>query len=106
MSKWNIKEFEIIEWVLKNISELSLDEKYRKNLSDVRKGPVLQLSSYTPQERSAIAASLDYFCELYTSSIKGYPNGNRTIRQIKARLELLKSAMQKAMETSDIDKQN
>ncbi len=97
MSKWTLKEIELIEWVLNNVSELSLEEKYRKSLTEVRKRPLQQLTAYTMNELLAIAASLEYFSELYTSSIKGYPSGNRTIRQIKERLDIIKSAKYKAL---------
>lgn len=97
MSKWTLKEIEIVQWVLNNISELSLEEKHRVPLNAVRKDPLQSLSSYNNRELNAVSAALGYFIDLYTVSIKGYPSGNRTIRQIKERLEILNSAKQKAL---------
>ena len=106
MEQLTFKEIELINWVLNNISVLSVEEKHRKNVDVLKRKPFTNTLSINYEEKQALCACLDYFCNIYSASIIGYPNGNRTIKSIKERIELLKTVKNKFTEQKVTKKYN
>ena len=95
MKKWNDKEYGAVKWVLQYISEASVEEKHRKCLRELREIPLTKEIRLTNGQMESLIAAICYFEELYTRMSKGYPKGNRTVRDILMRTEYLRSAREK-----------
>jgi len=99
VKKWNDREYNIIEWVITYISEMSVEEKYRIALRNLKREPMSQIADYGIEEREALIAAITYFEDLYKYSVNGCPNGNKTVRNVLFRLQLLSSAKKKLTES-------
>jgi len=97
VKKWNDKECNMVEWVITYISEMSVDERYRDGIKQLREKPFSQFSHYTEYQKDALAAAITYFEDFYTYSVRGYPKGNKSVRDAMQRITYLKSAREKLM---------
>ncbi len=95
MKKWNDRECNAVELVITYISETSVEGKYREAIRKLREKPFSQYAYYDVSEREALIAAIAYFEEFYTYSIKGYPKGNKAVKNVMQRIAYLKSAKEK-----------
>ena len=95
MKKLSAVEYGAVEWVLSYVSEMSLDERYREGIRELRAVPLTRSLDLTARQRGSLIAAIEYFEALYTRMAKGYPKGNRTVRDILKRTEYLKCAVEK-----------
>ncbi len=89
----------MVEWVIAYISEMSVEEKHREDIKKLREKPFSQYAHYTVSQREAILAAIAYFEEFYNYVIKGYPKGNKVVKDAMQRLTYLKSAAEKLTES-------
>lgn len=87
----------MVEWVITYISEMAVEEKYREGIRQLREKPFSQYSDYTLCQREALCAAITYFEDFYTYSVKGYPKGNKAVKDATQRAVYLKSAREKLM---------
>lgn len=95
MKKWNDREYNIVEWVITYISEMSVDEKHRAGIRRLKEKPVLQHMYYSEEEKEALAAAITYFEEMYSYSVKGCLKGSKTVKGVLLRLTYLRGARDK-----------
>lgn len=97
MKKWNDREFNTVEWVIKYISPGSVEKKYRDDIRRLKEKPAVQHVYYSREEKAALCEAISYFEEFYKYSVNGMPKGNKTVAGVLERLEYLKSAREKLM---------
>ncbi len=103
VKKWNDRECNMVEWVISYISEMSVEEKHRSGIRELREMPFSQYTRYTVSQREALRAAITYFEDFYTYSVKGYPKGNKAAKDVMRRLAYLKSAREKLTKSLEAD---
>lgn len=97
-------EYALVCWVLKNISEYSVDERYRVYLNRAKDKDVYDFNKgYSDNEKLAVSEAIKYFTDLYNNLFKGYPKGHKSISGMKRRVECMERAYEKLVENIDTE---
>ncbi len=95
---WPYDEYYEVRWVLRNTSELSLEEKHRVYLGRAREKEALHFNQCnSDNEKRAIAAALTYHIELGYEIIKGYPKGHNAVVERKKKIALQEKARKRIL---------
>ena len=95
---WPYDEYREVCFVLRNTSEISLEEKHRVYLGRARSKEALHFNqSNSDNEKRAIAAALTYHIELAKEIIKGYPKGHNAVIAQSKRILIMEKARKRIL---------
>ena len=96
MRSLNETETRELVWILENIPQLAVDDKYRVSLQTAKSKNVSGVPrKFSDGEREAVAEALKYFTDMYGQLLKGYPKGHKSINVIRQRVNVFNALVEK-----------